>query len=187
MTKWQRAGIKLVFAFAIALIVNWALLQLLGQKSTYRAEHSLVGVVFLMAYVFLFRTHNGSRTGSVGFFFGALLPCYCGTVFPDFDITLFGIGGHRNPLFHSCLSYYALFWLVKGWKHTVTQPLVIGYGIGLASHLWWDVFDHGDVRWLPGSMLDRLWLGVNGIGALIPLRHNTQPSQQVKIGKGGVL
>ena len=41
--------------------------------------------------------------------------------------------------------------------------LVAGYGVGLASHLWWDVVYYGDVRWLPGATLDRLWLGVHGL------------------------
>jgi hypothetical protein len=42
------------------------------------------------------------------------------------------------------------------------QTLVVGYGIGLASHLWWDVLYYGDVRWLPGGVIDRLWLGAHG-------------------------
>jgi hypothetical protein len=31
---------------------------------------------------------------------------YLGTALSDWDITVFGIGGHRNPLFHSSISYF---------------------------------------------------------------------------------
>ena len=41
--------------------------------------------------------------------------------------------------------------------------MVAGYGVGLGSHLWWDVVDYGNVLWLPGGVLDRLWLGVHGL------------------------
>ena len=46
--------------------------------------------------------------------------------------------------------------------------LIAGYGVGLASHLWWDIVAFGDVRWLPGSALDRLWLGIHGLLCLVP-------------------
>jgi hypothetical protein len=46
--------------------------------------------------------------------------------------------------------------------------MITGYGIGLASHLWWDVVDFGDVRWIPDNFYDRLWLGINGLICLMP-------------------
>jgi hypothetical protein len=105
----------------------------------------------------------------------ALIPCYLGTVFPDLDITFLGIGAHRNPLFHSSLSFMVLLYLVHR-REVILQAVVLGYGIGLASHLFWDVVYYGDVRWLPGGMVDRLWLGINGVACLLPLLLNGRRS-----------
>ena len=140
-----------------AILLNWAVLALFGQHSADRAEHSLVGILLLMGYVAL-----RAKSRPVGIFFTALIPCYLGTVFPDWDIRLLGIGGHRNPLFHSSLSFFGLAVLL-GRRAGFLATLVAGYGVGLASHLWWDVVYYGDVRWLPGGALDRLWLGVHGL------------------------
>ena len=140
-----------------AILVNWGVLTLFGQKSADRAEHSLVGILLLMGYVAI-----RAKSRAVSVFFLALIPCYLGTVFPDWDIKLLGIGGHRNPLFHSSLSFFVLALLV-GRQAGFLATLVAGYGVGLASHLWWDVVYYGDVRWLPGGALDRLWLGVHGL------------------------
>ena len=140
-----------------AILLNWAVLALFGQHRADRAEHSLVGILLLMGYVAL-----RAKSRAVGIFFTALIPCYLGTVFPDWDIRLLGIGGHRNPLFHSSLSFFVLA-LLLGRRAGVLASLVAGYGVGLASHLWWDVVYYGDVRWLPGGTLDRLWLGVHGL------------------------
>ena len=140
-----------------AILLNWGVLALFGQRSADRAEHSLVGILLLMGYVAL-----RAKSRPVGIFFTALIPCYLGTVFPDWDIRLLGIGGHRNPLFHSSLSFFGLA-LLLGRRAGFLATLVAGYGVGLASHLWWDVVYYGDVRWLPGGVLDRLWLGVHGL------------------------
>lgn len=165
-SPWIQAVITLAGAFGFALLVNWGVLTCFGQKSADRAEHSLIGILFLMGYVAIRAESQANPGRTVGVFFVALVPCYLGTVFPDIDIKLLGIGGHRNPLFHSSLSFFVLAWLVgrqPGFLHTV----VAGYGVGLASHLWWDVLNYGDVRWLPGGTIDRLWLGVHGLLCLI--------------------
>jgi hypothetical protein len=164
-SQWRQAAITLALAVGIALIVNWAVLKLFGQESAERAEHSLVGIILLMAYVAIL-VDKGRPFRAIGFFFWAVLPCYLGTVFPDLDITLLGIGGHRNPLFHSSLSFFVL-WVLVGRKNAFLHTLVVGYGVGLASHLWWDVLYYGDVRWLPGGAIDRLWLGVHGLLCLL--------------------
>ncbi len=167
-TPWRQILITLALFLGVAITVNWAILQVFGQKSADRATHSLVGIIFLMAYVVRLVHTQETRLGAVAFFIMAVIPCYLGTVFPDLDITVLGIGAHRNPLFHSCLSFLISWFLVRR-QHVVLQAVVLGYGVGLASHLFWDVFDYGDVRWLPGGVMDRLWLGANGLGALMPL------------------
>ena len=171
--RWRRILIALGISVALAILLNWAILYLFDQKSAERAEHSLVGIIFLMAYVSRFVGTQETRLGAVTFFLLALIPCYLGTVFPDLDITLLGIGAHRNPLFHSSLSFFVLLWLVNR-QSVILQALVLGYGIGLASHLLWDVVYYGNVRWLPGGLLDRLWLGANGLACLVPLMVKSQ-------------
>jgi hypothetical protein len=163
---WKQAVITFALAFGFVLIVNWGVLQFFGQKSADRAEHSLVGIILLMAYIALRAEKKEDQRRAVGVFFLALIPCYFGTVFPDLDIMLFDIGGHRNPLFHSSLSFFLLVLLLGG-EQRFLQTLVAGYGVGLASHLWWDVLDYGDVRWLPGGVIDRLWLGTHGFLCLL--------------------
>ena len=39
--QWIQAMVALALALGAALVVNWAILKLFGQKSPYRAEHSL--------------------------------------------------------------------------------------------------------------------------------------------------
>ena len=147
---------------------------MLGEKSSYRAEHSFIGIVLLMGCA-VFQARKGRDELAPLFFFGlALLPCYAGTAFPDLDIRLLGIGGHRNPLFHSCLSYVAL-WAIVGRWHWLPHVLVIGYGIGVGSHLLWDTWDYGDVRWIKGGTADRIWLALNGLACLIPLPLRAKP------------
>ena len=171
--QWRQFLMALGVSLGIALLLNWGILRLFGQKSAERAEHSLVGIVLLMAYVSRFVDTQETRLGAVAFFLLALIPCYLGTVFPDLDITLLGIGAHRNPLFHSSLSFFVLLWLVRR-QSVILQGLVFGYGIGLASHLLWDALFYGDVRWLPGGTVDRLWLAGNGLACLVPLMVRSQ-------------
>jgi hypothetical protein len=171
--RWKQLLLTLAIAFGVAIGINWAILELFGQRSADRAAHSLVGIVFLMTYVLRFVKKQETRLGAVTFFLLALIPCYLGTVFPDLDITLLGIGAHRNPLFHSSLSFLILWCLVFR-QNVILQTLVLGYGVGLASHLWWDVIDSGNVRWLPGGTIDRLWLSANGLVCLLPLLINSK-------------
>jgi hypothetical protein len=166
--RWRQLLVALGASLGVALLLNWGILKLFGQKSAERAEHSLIGIVLLMAYVWRFLDRQETRLAALTFFLLALIPCYLGTAFPDLDITLLGIGAHRNPLFHSGLSFFALWWLVRR-RSPILQAAVLGYGVGLASHLFWDTWYFGDVRWLPGGMVDRLWLTGNGVACLVPL------------------
>ena len=137
-----------------------------GKRALTGLEHSLVGILLLLGYM---AANGGNRANigqAVGVSLAALVPCYLGTVFPDLDIRLLGIGGHRNPLFHSSISFFVPVLLVRR-QARFLHILVAGYGVGLASHLWWDIIDYGNVRWLPGGTLDRLWLGIHGLLCLM--------------------
>jgi hypothetical protein len=41
--------------------------------------------------------------------------------------------------------------------------IYISFALGLSSHLVLDVIQYGDVRWIPGGTLDRLWLTANAV------------------------
>ncbi|MDT8407226.1 MAG: hypothetical protein RQ715_08250 [Methylococcales bacterium] len=150
---------SLVLWTVLAGLLNLALIRFLGQKSWDRIEHSFIGVLLLLVFAAFIR--RGVRDRLVWVLM-ALLPCYLGTVWPDWDIRLLGIGGHRNPLFHSSLAAWILLALWPGsWPGRAV--MVGGFAIGVASHLFWDVLFYGDVRWLPGRFWDRVWLFSHGL------------------------
>ena len=101
-----------------------------------------------------------------------LVPCYLGTAFSDLDISLIGIGGHRNPVFQSGLIFFILYILAKKSNSYPLAAILPTFGVGLGSHLIWDTFDKGDVRWIPGGALDTVWLGVNGLLCILLARIN---------------
>ena len=130
--QWKQALITLAVALVVAFILNWGILKLFGEKSPYRAQHGLVGIALLMGFVFIHPAKEENSAKAVGFFAFALIPSYLGTVFPDLDIRLCGIGCHRNPLFHSGLSFLILLCLVRH-QGVFLQTLAIGYGLGQAD------------------------------------------------------
>ena len=125
----------------------------------------MVGMIFLVGYVWSFRRDKGA----VKFFLVAALPAYAGTAISDLDISWFGIGAHRNPIFHSSIFYLLLIAFIRQPRPALVAALT-GFGLGLGSHLLWDVVDYGDVRWLPGGAADRLWLLANGLLCFLPPR-----------------
>ncbi len=66
--KWMQAAIAIVLTFAIAVIINQIVLKLFGQKSADRAEHSLVGIILLMAYGYIFEDKKNSKWVRSAFF-----------------------------------------------------------------------------------------------------------------------
>jgi hypothetical protein len=136
--------------------------------SSARFEHFIFGIALWVAYLCLTQ-RRGDRPLLQPVVLAVTLPVlYLGTALPDLDIIVLGIGGHRNPLFHSSLPYFCLAWL---WRklgladvvYTIGGPrlgsaLQVGLTLGLASHLLLDVWQYGNVHWIPGGTLDRLWL-----------------------------
>ena len=168
--RTRRTAIIIGISLAFAVAVNLAMLSLLGQNSPYRAAHSLAGIIVLMGFTYSLKTVITSRLKLVLLFVVSLLPCYLGTVFPDLDIRLLGIGGHRNPLFHSGIPFFILMISFRWKSPVVLRVLIAAFGVGIASHLLWDVFDHADVRWIPGGALDRAWLVIHGMLCLVIAR-----------------
>jgi len=116
----------------------------------------------------------------------ALAGINAGKGFADLDITLFGIGGHRNWFFHSAatsaLLYGAAKWYMKKLEEEgcddarkkalkyIGAPLMAAFSVANAAHLFADMCGAKDVvGWPVGILLrggmwkDRIWLGANGL------------------------
>ncbi len=170
--KSKKIMLVLAGFLLLAISVNFVILELFNQKSSYRAAHSLVGIIVLMGFVYTFSDDKTSRSKIILLFLISLIPCYFGTVFSDLDISLLGIGGHRNPIFHSGILFFIFLVLTKQSDSYFIAALVSAFGVGLGSHLIWDMFDRADVRWIPGGTLDTIWLGVNGFLCILSARTN---------------
>ncbi len=154
----------LAIAAAVAVGLNLLVLKLFKQKSVYRSEHSLVGIVCLMLVFSTLLLGEGTKEGPlIGTFLLSLIPCYLGTVFPDLDIKYLGIGSHRNAFFHSGILFFLLFFLAMRIDIFIFTIFTTGFGIGVGSHLLWDLFDRANIRRISSRELGRLWLGVNGL------------------------
>jgi hypothetical protein len=158
--------------FLLAIAINLVILEVFHQKSAYRAAHSLVGIIVLMGFVYTLSGDHPYNGKTITLFLISLVPCYLGTLFSDLDITLLGIGGHRNPIFHSGLLFFLLLLLTKRFDSYLFAVSISAFGVGLGSHLIWDLFGKGDVRWISGGTLDALWLGVNGSLCILLARRS---------------
>jgi hypothetical protein len=140
--------------------------------SSARFWHFIGALILLAGYLYAKRQRQGRQPGRLAVFCVAAMPTlYLGSALPDWDITLFSIGAHRNPLFHSALPYFFAGYVQRKLRlesllHSLGAagfivPGRIGLALGLASHLCLDIVQYGDVRWLPGGTLDRLWLAIH--------------------------
>ena len=114
---------------------------------------------------------------------------WIGHLLPDWDISAFGIGGHRNAMFHSSIALTPAFFLHKWVVRQIGQNpspvldlasrgiglFIGGLALGVSSHLFIDATIEGFKAVLfPlfGSMIggtlwdDRAWLGGNSLAAL---------------------
>lgn len=123
-----------------------------------RLIHGLIGVIFWIGYL-AYRKPRGSAGVKVALLVAALV----GTWVPDLDLLL-GVGYHRSPLTHSALPAVVVAWLTRSVSRHV---IPVGFAVGLASHLFWDIIFFGDVRWIPGGSLDRLFLLLNTLGLMV--------------------
>lgn len=134
-----------------------------------RWAHFLFAIMCAGIYAAILYARHGkastSRIASIALAFPFL---FLGSAVPDFDITLFGIGGHRNILFHSALPYFAFAWLSNrtSYRSEILTAVKIAFALGLGSHLIMD-FPQGRIVGMPTSFLDPLWLLGNGIAVVL--------------------
>ena len=123
-----------------------------------RIIHGLVGLAFWIGYLAYRRPARGAGA-TVGLLAAALV----GTWVPDWDLMV-GIEFHRSPLTHSALPAILFAWVTRPISR---YSLPVGFALGLASHLFWDIIFFGDVRWIPGGAYDRLFLLLNSLGLVV--------------------
>jgi hypothetical protein len=145
--------------------ITIALVLFIMPKSSYRLEHFIVSGLF--TYLFLLRDGSTDlyvpkNNKLIGWFVLFSVVIF-GSWFPDIDILLLGIGGHRSPFFHSVFPVIFLGWIIinkdygdKNWNIALLKI----YSYSLAFHLLLDIFQGGDVRYIP---FDNLFLLINGI------------------------
>jgi hypothetical protein len=123
-----------------------------------RIEHAIVGFVF---WLFFLLARDARCTGSDNL--AMLAFALLGTWVPDWDLFL-GIGFHRSPITHSALPVILVSLLVRPYSG---YAVAVGFGLGVASHLFWDVVEYGNVHWIPGRFWDRAFLGANAAGIVL--------------------
>lgn len=138
-----------------------------------RLEHFVFGLVLWGLYLWLRQQRRRPEPLQPLALLITVPVVYLATTLPDWDLWLLGIGRHRNPLFHSAIPYFLLAWLWrKSGAESVAQmlggvglatALYVGFSVGLASHLLLDVWQYGDVRWIRGRTLDKLWLASHAV------------------------
>src|SRR5262249_27067078 len=86
--------------------------------------------------------------------------------FPAWDMAVFGVGGHGNPLFYSALAPIGFATLL--YSVARLRGLLAGFAVGVAAHLL-VVFAANlvDIRDLPNMLyLDQIWLPLNAMARL---------------------
>ncbi len=126
--------------------------------STERFIHFIIGLVFVAVYIAVANPTLRTRDWLAIVLFSAL-----GAWVPDWDLYLGGIGAHRSPFTHSMLPWIAL-WIIG---RNTSKPALVGFALGLSSHLLMDTVIYGDVRLIAGGNNDRIFLVVNAVIGLI--------------------
>jgi len=101
----------------------------------------------------------GALVGAGGLFF---LPGILGRGFPALDMAVFGAVSHGNPLFYSAL--FPLGFMLLGGGIKGIRGLLAGFAAGVGAHLLFNMAARtADIRFIPGSTLDTVWLAANAV------------------------
>jgi len=117
--------------FIIAIIFAFIYDKLTGEKNLKKFGF-LVGLIITSSAIFFLPLH----IAGYGSFIDRAYQ-YLHYPMSDWDILLFGMGWHRFFITHSLLIFLLIVFLIKK-PDPVYLPVIIGIGIGLSSHLFWD-------------------------------------------------
>ena len=120
-----------------------------------RFIHLIAGIIFILLFIKIYNIEINKK-GLIYVFLSMAL----GTWVSDWDLML-GIGFHRSPLTHSLLPALIILWAV--FKLKLNPILLVGFCLGLSSHLFWDIIAYGNVQWIKGGNNDRMFLLINAI------------------------
>lgn len=123
--------------------------------TTDRLVHLLIALAFFSFFAKVTKPHVSAGNLLIG-----MLAAAIGSWVPDWDLLL-GIGFHRSPITHSLLPSLIVAWIVL--KGRLPRILMVGFMLGLSSHLLWDLVDYGNVQWIDGGNNDRMFLLINSI------------------------
>lgn len=140
--------------------------------TTDRLIHAIMGIVFWVLYLYW----NRERYTLIDHL-AMLGAVFFGTWVPDWDLWL-GIRFHRSPMTHSVLPVVGF---VYGIRSISSFILPVGFALGVASHLFWDIIFYGDVRLIPGGAFDRLFLLGNCLALVVYVRLKKRAGAEVKV------
>jgi serine protease len=154
-------ALSFLMAFVLAHFLNR------GTDHTRRTRVNMLGLVGLLF-------------GSTGLFFlGKFLPG-TSTFFlthpvPEWQYPLFGIRNLVSPIFFSVLPAFSFAMLCYAWEKLAS--LSFGFAAGYAAFLLYQAFSPlTDIRWVPGSLFESVWLFANcalccGVAAMAVFRN----------------
>lgn len=123
-----------------------------------RIIHLIAGLIFVAVYL----SAKKDRVNPVQI----LVLCAAaalGSWVSDWDLYIGGIGFHRSPLTHSVAPAFLILLVA----HRIQAfRILLGFSLGIASHLLLDTVIYGDVRMIPGGNNDRIFLVVNSFAAI---------------------
>jgi hypothetical protein len=109
----------------------------------------------------------GLLLGASGMFFAGRIP-YLGKFFylthplAEWQFEFFGTSGFANPLFYSALPVFILIVFLYPWKKAATFNVGLAFGMG-AFLLAESLFPDAGIQWIPGRLLETLWLAGNSV------------------------
>jgi serine protease len=82
--------------------------------------------------------------------------------FTSWDMAIFGVAGHGNPLFFSALAPLGL--ILLGYSSRRLRVPLAGFAVGVAASLVFQIVARTtNIVWLPGAVVDELWLAANAL------------------------
>jgi len=80
----------------------------------------------------------------------------------DLQLSVLGASHFASPLFFSALPAVVVLTLLYPWKRMV--QFTAAFAVGSAAFLFFQILSPvANIHWIPGSLLETIWLGANGL------------------------